>query len=95
MPSKKRNTNKPSSGVAPRGLSRRDFVKRATAGAGGIAFAGSISTAFAQAADVIKIGFVSPRTGPLGGFGEGDPFVLGLARKALANGLTSGGKKLL
>ena len=86
MPSKKRNTNKPASGVAPLGVSRRDFVKRAAAGAGGIAFAGRISTAFAQAADVIKIGFVSPRTGPLGGFGEGDPFVLGLARKALANG---------
>jgi len=93
MPSKKRNTNKPASGVAPLGVSRRDFVKRAAAGAGGIAFAGRISTAFAQAADVIKIGFVSPRTGPLGGFGEGDPFVLGLARKALANGITSGGKK--
>jgi len=93
MPSKKRNPNKSSTGVAPRGLSRRDFVKRAAAGAGGIAFAGRISTAFAQAADVIKIGFISPRSGPLGGFGEGDPFVLGLARKALANGLTSGGKK--
>src|SRR5580658_7611464 len=93
MPSKKRNTNESSSGVAPRGLSRRDFVKNAAAGAGGIAFAGRISTAFAQAADVIKIGFISPRSGPLGGFGEGDPFVLGLARKALANGLTSGGKK--
>ncbi len=93
MPSKKRNTTNPSSGTTPRGVSRRDFVKTAAAGAGGIAFAGRISTAFAQAADVIKIGFVSPRTGPLGGFGEGDPYVLGLARKALANGLTSGGKK--
>src|SRR3984957_3985859 len=91
MPSKKRNTNESSSGVAPRGLSRRDFVKNAAAG--GIAFAGRISTAFAQAADVIKIGFISPRSGPLGGFGEGDPFVLGRARKALAHGLTSGGKK--
>jgi branched-chain amino acid transport system substrate-binding protein len=93
MPSKKRNASQPSSGSAHRGLSRRDFVKRAAAGAGGLAFAGSVSTAFAQATDVIKIGFVSPRTGPLGGFGEGDPYVLGLARKALANGLTSGGKK--
>jgi branched-chain amino acid transport system substrate-binding protein len=93
MPSKKRNASPPSSGSARRRLSRRDFVKQAAAGAGTLAFAGSVSTAFAQATDVIKIGFVSPRTGPLGGFGEGDPYVLGLARKALANGLTSGGKK--
>src|ERR1700722_17404917 len=93
MPSKKRSTNKPLAGVAPRGLSRRDFVKRAAAGAGGVAFAGRSSPVFAPAADVIKPGFVSPRTGPLGGFGEGDPYVLGLARKALANGITSGGKK--
>src|SRR3984957_17702503 len=91
MPSKKRNTNESSSGVAPRGWSRRDFVKNAPAG--GIVPPGRISTAHPQAADVIKIGFISPRSGPLGGFGEGDPFVLGLARKALANRLTSGGKK--
>jgi branched-chain amino acid transport system substrate-binding protein len=75
-----------------RGVSRRDFVKRVSAGIGGVALAGRVSSAFAQAADVIKIGFISPRTGPLGGFGEGDPYVLGLARKALASGLTSGGK---
>ena len=74
-------------------MSRRDFVKRAAAGAGGLALAGKVPSAFAQANDVIKIGFVSPRTGPLGGFGEGDPYVLGLARKALADGLTAGGKK--
>src|ERR1700677_395968 len=83
----------PSSDIAAASVSRRDFVKRAAAGAGGLALAGTMSSAFAQAGDVIKIGFVSPRTGPLGGFGEGDPYVLGLARKALANGLTAGGKK--
>ena len=93
MPSKKRNKTQPSSGSARRGLSRREFVKQAAVGAGSLAFAGSISTALAQAADVIKIGFVSPRTGPLGGFGEGDPYVLGLARKALADGLASGGNE--
>jgi branched-chain amino acid transport system substrate-binding protein len=81
------------SDIAAASVSRRDFVKRAAAGAGGLALAGTISSAFAQAGDVIKIGFVSPRTGPLGGFGEGDPYVLGLARQALANGLTAGGKK--
>jgi branched-chain amino acid transport system substrate-binding protein len=74
-------------------LSRRTFVKQAVAGASGLALATRMTSAFAQAGDSLKIGFVSPRTGPLGGFGEGDPYVLGLARKALAGGLTVGGKK--
>jgi branched-chain amino acid transport system substrate-binding protein len=93
MPSSKQTENQKTLGVSDAGVSRRDFVKRAAAGAGGLALAGKVPSAFAQANDVIKIGFVSPRTGPLGGFGEGDPYVLGLARKALANGLTAGGKK--
>ncbi len=96
MPSNKRTesqlTDRKIPGVAGAVVSRREFVKRAAAGAGGLALAGKVSSAFAQASDLIKIGFVSPRTGPLGGFGEGDPYVLGLARKALANGLTTGGK---
>lgn len=41
----------------------------------------------------LKIGFVSPRTGADAAFGEPDPYVLGLARKAFAGGLTIGGKK--
>ncbi len=97
MPSSKQTDNQTVNpkrlDTAGSAVSRREFVKRAAAGAGGLAIAGGMSSAFAQASDVIKIGFVSPRTGPLGGFGEGDPYVLGLARKALANGLTSGGKK--
>jgi branched-chain amino acid transport system substrate-binding protein len=93
MPSNKRTETQKTFDIASANVSRRDFVKRAAAGAGGLALAGNMSSAFAQASDVIKIGFVSPRTGPLGGFGEGDPYVLGLARKALANGLTAGGKK--
>jgi branched-chain amino acid transport system substrate-binding protein len=39
----------------------------------------------------LKIGFVSPRTGPAAGFGEPDGYVLTLAKKALAGGLTIGG----
>lgn len=44
-------------------------------------------------AGTLKIGFVSPRTGATASFGEPDGFVLDLARKALAGGLTIGGKK--
>ena len=48
--------------------------------------------AAAQSGDTLKVGFISPRTGPLGSFGEGDGYVLELARKALAGGLAIGGK---
>ena len=39
----------------------------------------------------LKIGFVSPRTGPAAGFGEPDGYVLDLARKAFSSGLSIGG----
>ena len=81
-------------------ITRRELVKRAGAGIGGIAVSGVAAQpiwarpkgARAEAADTIKIGYVSPLTGPAAGFGEGDPWILGLARKATANGLTIGGK---
>ncbi|NKJ79851.1 ABC transporter substrate-binding protein [Rhizobium leguminosarum] len=71
-------------------LSRRSFI--ASTVAGGAALALSRRTAFAQSGYTLKVGFISPRTGPLGGFGETDGYVLELARKALANGLQAGGK---
>jgi branched-chain amino acid transport system substrate-binding protein len=39
----------------------------------------------------IKIGFVSPITGPASGFGEPDSYVIGLAKNAFKNGITVGG----
>lgn len=69
-------------------LSRRDVLS--AAGAAGLAWIGP--GAFAQGTDTLKVGFVSPRTGPLGSFGEADGHVLELARKSLAAGLTIGGK---
>src|ERR1700739_2613021 len=41
---------------------------------------------------IIKIGHVSPRTGPLAGFGEADAFILDQVRGILAKGLENGGK---
>src|SRR5580700_6096659 len=70
-------------------VSRRNFVK-AVAGAGALTLSGRAS--YAQSADVIKIGFITPRSGALAAFGEPDGFVLDLARKAVANGLPAGGK---
>jgi branched-chain amino acid transport system substrate-binding protein len=73
------------------GLSRRQVLT--AAGASGLALAtGLRATNSAAAENVLKIGFVSPRTGALAGFGETDGYVLELARKALAKGLTIGDK---
>ncbi|HWT56669.1 MAG TPA: ABC transporter substrate-binding protein [Rhizobium sp.] len=71
-------------------LTRRSFIASAAAGTAALALSGR--TAFAESGDTLKVGFISPRTGPLGGFGETDGYVLDLARKALANGLQVGGK---
>src|SRR5690242_7309614 len=80
-------------------ISRRELVKRAGVGAGGVLLSGAAAgPAWARpkshdASNTIKIGFVSPRTGPAAGFGEPDGYVLGLARNAFASGLTINGKK--
>ncbi len=73
------------------GVSRRQFISTSLAGTAALAL--GRGKAFAQAADTLKVGFVSPRTGPLAGFGQTDGYVLDLARKALAGGLEIGGKK--
>lgn len=72
-------------------LSRRRLMLGA---AGGLAIAGA-GRAWAQAAatNMLKIGFISPRTGALGGFGKTDGYVLDVARQALAKGVTIGDRK--
>ncbi len=81
-------------------VSRRSVLKALGAGsvsmvAGGILDAcGSLgNTGGTSSAGTIKIGYVSPLTGPDAGFGEPDPYVVSLARKAWANGMTVGSKK--
>jgi len=45
-----------------------------------------------SAGRTIKLGYVSPKTGPLAGFGEADDFILGGARTAFKDGLKIGDK---
>ncbi len=84
-------------GIASR-LSRRELVKRAGVGAGGLVLSGATAQPLwarakvHDASNTIKIGFVSPITGPASGFGEPDPYVIALATKAYAKGLTIGGQ---
>jgi branched-chain amino acid transport system substrate-binding protein len=49
--------------------------------------------AMAQAPRRLKIGYVSPQTGPLAPFGEADKFVIGAVQSLLKDGLTIGGRK--
>ncbi|MFI5793487.1 ABC transporter substrate-binding protein [Streptomyces sp. NPDC051677] len=82
--------------------SRRQLLRTAGLGMSGLALAspllaackvGSGGSGGGSGTATLKIGFVSPRTGAAAGFGEPDAYVLGLARKAFADGLTVGGKK--
>src|SRR5712672_3840453 len=60
--------------------------------AGGVAAAGGL-TLFGpavHAAKTIKIGYVSPKSGPLAAFAEADDFVLGEFRKSVKDGLRLG-----
>jgi len=71
-------------------INRRSVVAR---GLGALA-APAVWRAFPAKAQskLIKIGHVSPRTGPLAGFGEADGFILDQVRALLAKGLETGGK---
>ena len=72
------------------GMNRRTLVK---AGAAALAVPAVLRVIPANAQSrVIKIGHVSPRTGPLAGFGEADSFILEQVHGILGKGLQSGGK---
>ena len=69
---------------------RRDLIKAA----GGVAAASALAlpTASRAQSDTIKIGFVSPATGPLAPFAEADKFALEAIKGLLAKGVDIGGK---
>ncbi len=69
---------------------RRQFV----AGASALVAAPAIlrtTRAYAQT-PTLKIGYVSPATGPLAGFGEADDYIIEGINKALAGGIENNGK---
>jgi branched-chain amino acid transport system substrate-binding protein len=71
-------------------ISRRTLVKT---GIGAIAAPAVMRVLPAEAQSAtIKIGHVSPKTGPLAGFGEADGFILQQVRDILSKGLVNGGK---
>jgi branched-chain amino acid transport system substrate-binding protein len=74
-------------------FSRRRALLQASGVVAGAAALGMPSLVLAQS-KAIKIGFVSPQTGPLAPFGEADKFIVEQMTKLFAGGLDVGGKKM-
>jgi branched-chain amino acid transport system substrate-binding protein len=68
-------------------LNRRTLLQ------GAAAAAATTTVPSLWAADTLKIGYVSPQTGPLAPFGEADKWVIDQMKAAFKDGLTVGGKK--
>lgn len=73
------------------GLSRRRLLQSG-AGAGLLTMSGGLFAPALAQERTLKIGYVSPQSGPLALFGEADAFIVEGIRAAFANGLTVGGK---
>jgi len=76
-------------------LGRRKVIKTASAVAAGVGAASVLGWSKLAFADgrPIKIGFVTPRTGPLAPFAEADAFVIIQMRKLFGAGITIGAEK--
>ncbi|HKW71241.1 MAG TPA: ABC transporter substrate-binding protein, partial [Candidatus Dormibacteraeota bacterium] len=76
-------------------ITRREMLKSTGLVLGGLAVPGVLESCLTSSSSTpsgtIKIGYVSPITGPASGFGEPDAYVIGLARNAFKSGLSIGG----
>jgi branched-chain amino acid transport system substrate-binding protein len=78
-------------GVAERRYDRAKLLRRAAAAGAAVGLAPYIATDRAYASTrAIKIGFVSPRTGPLASFGETDNYTVAQMRRLFSKGLRVG-----
>ena len=82
-----------SEGSNRRGLDRRTLLKYSAALGAAAATGGLAAPAIAQTR-TIKIGYVSPKTGPLADFAAADDFIFGAYREAMKDGIKVGGKTL-
>jgi len=80
-------------GDQPDSKERRKILVGGSIALSGAALLSGRRLARAASADgEIRIGWITPRSGVLGLFNESDPYMLGVIRKALENGLEVGGK---
>jgi branched-chain amino acid transport system substrate-binding protein len=73
------------------GIDRRTLLKYTAAGGAALATGGVHAPAIAQQ-KTIKLGYVSPATGPLAPFAAADQFMLGLFRNATKGGVKAGNR---
>jgi branched-chain amino acid transport system substrate-binding protein len=81
MPAKKRSN---------RNVTRRTFITASAAGGAALAAGPVFAPAVHAQARPIKLGYVSPQTGPLAAFAEADNFVLGQFRESVKGGFKVG-----
>lgn len=74
-------------------LSRRDFLRLSAGAAAALSLGACSSVGGATGGRAIKIGYVTPKTGPLAPFGEADDFILGQMKKFFEGGIDAGGTK--
>jgi branched-chain amino acid transport system substrate-binding protein len=73
-----------------RPINRRDFLKLAGVGTAAAWLASCAPGAGGTSGRAIKIGYVTPQTGPLAPFGEADTFTVNAMKTILANGISIG-----
>ncbi len=71
----------------PPGIGRRELLGMAGAAAAALALP---APALAAGSGEVRVGFISPLTGPLAGFGQSDPFVIDLVRRKTGGRLQAG-----
>src|SRR6478609_4205527 len=71
-------------------ISRRTALKGA--GAAGAALGAAVFAPAVRAATTLKLGYVSPRTGPLAAFGEPDDFIIKGFLEGVKDGVKLGNK---
>jgi branched-chain amino acid transport system substrate-binding protein len=87
-----RDPSDPASNQGSPNTQRRKVLRTIAAGGAGALAAPMLSLQAAQGPGrTVKIGFVSPQTGPIAAFGEADRFVLDGVRKAIGKGITIAG----
>lgn len=83
----------------PTGFSRRGLLKGAGLGAAAIGAVpllnacGGLKGSSSSSSDVLRIGYVSPQTGPLASFAAADNFIVAQINEAVRKGMKIGGKQ--
>ena len=72
-------------------ISRRQFIKTTALAGAGIAMTPLFAPYVKAAETMLKLGYVSPQTGPLAAFAEADEFILGQFTRDVKNGLDING----